>query len=247
MVHGVLYVLAKKNSIVALDAATGKEIWTYTPDPPATIITNRGINYWESQDRADRRLLFAANHALQAIDARTGKPILSFGTGGRVEPEGGPGPRPAIAALVQSTTPGRVFENLLILGSATNEGYGSAPGDIRAFDVRTGNLVWTFHTIPHPGEFGYDTWPADAWKTVGGANVWGEFSLDEARGILYAPTASAKYNFYGADRKGAGPVRRLPAGAGCPHRQTAVALPDGPPRYLGLRRRHRSEAAACAA
>ena len=203
MVDGVLYVLAKKNSIVALDAATGKEIWTYAPDPPAAIITNRGINYWESKDRTDRRLLFCANHALQAIDARTGKPILSFGTGGRVDLKEGLGRDPKLLTLVQSTTPGRVFENLLILGSATNQGYGSAPGDIRAFDVRTGKLVWTFHTIPHPGEFGYETWPPDAWKTVGGANVWGEFSLDEARGIVYAPTASAKYNFYGADRKGA--------------------------------------------
>jgi quinoprotein glucose dehydrogenase len=202
MVDGVLYVLAKNNSIVALEAGTGKEIWTYTPDPPATIITNRGINYWESKDRADRRLLFCANHALQAIDARTGKPILSFGTGGRVDLKEGLGRDPKLLTLVQSTTPGRVFENLLILGSATNQGYGSAPGDIRAFDVRSGKVVWTFHTIPHPGEFGYDTWPPDAWKTVGGANVWSEFSLDEARGIVYAPTASAKYNFYGVDRKG---------------------------------------------
>ena len=202
MVDGVLYVLAKKNSIVALDAATGKEIWTYAPDPPAAIITNRGINYWASKDRTDRRLLFCANHALQAVDARTGKPILSFGTGGRVDLKEGLGRDPKLLTLVQSTTPGRVFENLLILGSATNQGYGSGPGDIRAFDVRTGKLVWTFHTIPHPGEFGYETWPPDAWKTVGGANVWGEFSLDEVRGIVYAPTASAKYNFYGADRKG---------------------------------------------
>ena len=203
MVDGLLYVLAKKNSIVALDARTGKEVWTYTPDPPATIITNRGINYWESKDRADRRLLFCANHALQAIDARTGEPIPSFGTGGRVDLKEGLGRDPKALRLVQSTTPGRVFENLLILGSATNQGYGSAPGDIRAFDVRTGKLVWTFHTIPHPGEFGYDTWPPEAWKTVGGANVWSEFSLDAARGIVYAPTASAKYNFYGADRLGA--------------------------------------------
>ena len=203
MVDGFLYVLAKKNSIVALDARTGKEIWTYTPDPPATIITNRGINYWESKDHTERRLLFCANHALQAIDARTGKAILSFGTGGRVDLKEGLGRDPKSLTLVQSTTPGRVFEDLLILGSATNQGYGSAPGDIRAFDTRTGKLVWTFHTIPHPGEFGYDTWPPDAWKTVGGANVWSEFSLDEARGIVYAPTASAKYNFYGAARKGA--------------------------------------------
>jgi glucose dehydrogenase len=203
VVDGVMYVLAKNNSIVALDASTGKEIWTCAPEPNTTIITNRGINYWESRDRADRRLLFAANHFLRAIDARTGKPIPSFGQDGRVDLKQGLGRDPKTLSLVQSITPGRVFEDLLILGSATNQGYGSAPGDIRAFDVRSGRVVWTFHTIPHPGEFGYDTWPRDAWKTVGGANVWGEFSLDEKRGIVYAPTASAKYNFYGADRKGA--------------------------------------------
>ena len=203
MVDGLIYVLAKNNSIVALDARNGKEIWTYLPDPPAAIITNRGINYWENKDRSDRRLLFCANHMLQAIDARTGKLITTFGEHGRVDLKQGLGRDPKSLRLVQPTTPGRIFENLLILGSATNQGYGSAPGDIRAFDVRTGKLVWTFHTIPHPGEFGYETWPPDAWKTVGGANVWSEFSLDEGRGIVYAPTASAKYNFYGADRKGA--------------------------------------------
>src|SRR5271163_2500590 len=187
VVDSVAYVLAKNNSIVALDASTGKEIWTYASGPEIKIITNRGINYWESKDRSDRRLLFSANHALQAIDARTGKPILSFGTGGRVDLKEGLGRDPKLFTLVQSTTPGRIFENLIILGSATNQGYSSAPGDIRAFDVRTGKLVWTFHTIPHPGELGYDTWPPDAWKTVGGANVWSELTLDEKRGILYAP------------------------------------------------------------
>ncbi len=203
MADGVLYVLAKRNSIVALDAATGREIWSYTPQPAPAVITSRGINYWESKDRSDRRLLFAADHQLQAIDARTGKPIFSFGTNGCVDLKQGLGRDPGAIRLVQSTTPGRVFEDLLILGSATNQGYGSAPGDIRAFDVRTGRLVWTFHTIPHPGEYGYETWPAEAWKTAGGANVWAELTLDEARGIIYAPTASAKYNFYGGDRLGA--------------------------------------------
>ena len=203
VVDGTAYVLATNNSIVALDAATGKEIWIHPADPGTTLITNRGINYWESKDRADRRLLFSANHFLQALDARTGRPILSFGTNGRVDLKQGLDRDPSTIKLVQSTTPGRVFENLLILGSATNQGYGSAPGDIRAFDVRTGKLVWTFHTIPRPSEFGYDTWPKDAWKRVGGANVWGEFSVDEKRGILYAPTASPKYNFYGVDRSGA--------------------------------------------
>jgi len=203
VVDNVMFVLAKNNSIVALDASTGKEIWTHLSGPEVKIITNRGINYWESKDRSDRRLLFASNHFLRAIDARTGKTIPSFGTGGAVDLKQGLGREPAALSLVQSTTPGRVFEDLLILGSATNQGYGSAPGDIRAFDVRTGRLVWTFHTIPHPGEFGYETWPPEAWKKVGGANVWSELSVDEARGIVYAPTASAKYNFYGVDRTGA--------------------------------------------
>ena len=202
VIDGVMYVLAKKNSIVAIDAATGKEIWTHTPAPDTKIITNRGINYWQSKDGSDRRLLFCSNHFLRALDARTGKPVLSFGTAGAVDLKAGLDRDPATLTLVQSITPGRVFEDLLILGSATNEGYGSAPGDIRAFDVRTGKVAWTFHTIPRPGEFGYDTWPKDAWKTVGGANVWGEFTLDQPRGVLYAPTASAKYNFYGAARLG---------------------------------------------
>ncbi|HXJ94354.1 MAG TPA: pyrroloquinoline quinone-dependent dehydrogenase [Terriglobia bacterium] len=201
--HGLTYVLAANNSLVALKAETGKEVWVHQADPHTEIITDRGINYWESKDGSERRLLFASNHFLQAIDARTGKSILSFGTNGQVDLKQGLGRDPGTLSLVQSTTPGRVFENLLILGSATNQGYGSAPGDIRAFDVRSGKLVWTFHTIPHPGEFGYDTWPKDAWKRVGGANCWGEISVDEARGIVYVPTASPKYNFYGADRRGA--------------------------------------------
>jgi quinoprotein glucose dehydrogenase len=203
VVDNIMFVLAKRNSIVALDASTGKEIWTHSSGPEIKIITNRGINYWESRDRSDRRLLFASNHFLRAIDARTGKTITSFGIDGSVDLKDGLGRDPKTISLVQSTTPGRVFEDLLILGSATNQGYGSAPGDLRAFDVRTGRVVWTFHTIPHPGEFGYETWPPGAWNKIGGANVWSELSLDEKRGIVYAPTASAKYNFYGVDRTGA--------------------------------------------
>ncbi len=203
VVDGVMYVLARNKSIVALDAATGHEVWVHAPEPGTTIITNRGINYWESKDRSDRRLLFASNHFLRAIDARTGRSILSFGDAGSVDLKQGLDRDPKALRLVQSTTPGRVFEDLLILGSATNQEYGSAPGDIRAFNVRSGKLVWTFHTIPRPGEFGYETWPKDARKRVGGANVWGELSIDEPRGIVYAPTASAKYNFYGVNRKGA--------------------------------------------
>ncbi|RXH54654.1 PQQ-binding-like beta-propeller repeat protein [Granulicella sibirica] len=203
VVDGVMYVLAKSNTIVALDAGTGKEIWVHETDPKTTLITNRGINYWESSDRSDRRLLFAVRNELQAIDARTGKSIATFGTNGRVDVREGLGRAPKSLTLVQSYNPGRVFGDLLILGSATNEEYDSGPGDIRAYNVITGKLAWTFHTIPHPGEIGYETWPKDAWKTVGGANDWAGMALDEKRGIVYIPTASPKYNFYGGNRAGA--------------------------------------------
>lgn len=202
VVHDVMYVLAKENSIVALDAKTGKELWVHETDPNTTLITHRGINYWESSDGRDRRLLFACNNILQAIDARTGKRIVNFGRDGGVDLREGLGRDPKTLTLVQSTTPGKIFGNLLILGSATNEEYSSGPGDIRAYDVRDGQLVWTFHTIPHPGEYGYDTWPRDAWKTVGGANAWSELTLDASQGMVFVPTASPKYNFYGADRTG---------------------------------------------
>ncbi len=202
-VDSTVYVLAKKNSIVALDAVTGKELWVHATDPNTRLLTNRGLNYWESPDRSDRRLLYAVNNNLQALDARTGKLIRSFGKDGSVDLRQGLGRDPESIVLVQSLTPGRVFENLLILGSATNQEYESAPGDIRAFDVRTGRQAWSFHTVPHPGEMGYETWPKDAWKNVGGANAWGELTVDTGRGIVYVPTGSPKYNFYGANRKGA--------------------------------------------
>jgi quinoprotein glucose dehydrogenase len=200
VVDGVMYALAKNSSIVAIDAVTGEEIWVHAN--PRGRITTRGINYWESRDRSDRRLLYAHNDMLQALDARTGRPIAAFGRDGKVDLREGLERDPA-GIRVQSGTPGRVFEDLIIVGSATNQEYESAPGDIRAYDVRSGRLVWTFHTVPRPGEFGYDTWPKDAWKTIGGANAWAEMSIDEPRGILYVPTGSPKYNFYGANRPGA--------------------------------------------
>ena len=202
-IDGVTYVMARNNSIVALNAMTGRELWVHATDRTTRLITNRGINYWASADGSDRRLLFAVNNQLQALNAKTGMLIESFGNKGSVDLRAGLGRDPASIVLVQSLTPGRVFEDLLILGSATNQEYESAPGDIRAYNVRTGRMVWSFHTVPHPGEPGYETWPKDAWKTVGGANAWGELSVDTMRGIVYIPTGSPKYNFYGADRKGA--------------------------------------------
>jgi quinoprotein glucose dehydrogenase len=200
IVDGVMYVQAKSNSIVALDAATGREIWVHPNDTRS--ITARGVNYWESKDRSDRRLLYCVDSYLVAIDARTGQSIPSFGENGRSDLRVGFDRDVKTLTRVQNNTPGRVFENLIILGSATNGEYESNPGAIRAFDVITGKLAWVFHTIPHPGEFGYDTWPKDAWKTVGGVQNWSEMTLDEKRGILYIPLASPSYDFYGANRKG---------------------------------------------
>jgi quinoprotein glucose dehydrogenase len=196
IVDGVMYMLGNDKAIVAVDAATGKEIWTH---PVEGNPTDRGINYWESKDRSDRRLVFSVDSFLQEINARTGVSINTFGNDGRVNLRDG-SPRRLGG---QTGTPGKIFENLIIVGSAPGEGYGSAPGDLRAFDVHTGKLIWQFHTIPHPGEFGYDTWPKDAWTYVGGANTWGEMSIDEKRGIAYFPLGSPTYDFYGADRIGA--------------------------------------------
>ena len=203
VVGRTMYVLARNNSIVALNAATGRELWVHSTGTSTHLITNRGINYWESSDHSEQRLLFAVDNFLQAVDARTGQSIMNFGVNGRVDLRDGLGRDPESLNLVQSTTPGRVFEDLLILGSATNEEYESGPGDIRAYSVRTGRLIWTFHTVPHPGEVGYDTWPKESWKTVGGANAWSGLSVDVKRGVVFVPTASPKYNFYGANRTGA--------------------------------------------
>jgi quinoprotein glucose dehydrogenase len=199
VVRGAVYGRGPGNSVVALDAATGKQLWVH---PPVDGFNARGMNYWESRDGKTRRLIYSANNFLQEIDAVTGEPVSSFGVEGKVDLRVGLD-RDSTAINQQTRTPGRVFENLIILGSATNQEYASAPGDIRAFDVMTGKLVWTFHTVPRPGEYGYDTWPKDAWRTVGGANNWGEQSIDEKRGIVYVPTGSPKYNFYGGNRHGA--------------------------------------------
>ena len=192
VVDDVMYALAQHHSIVALNAASGAELWVHPIRPETHMITYRGFNYWESADRSDRRLLFAVDNKLQEIDAKTGQSILAFGKHGSVDLRQDLGRDPDSLSLVQSGTPGRVFKNLIILGSATNEEYRSGPGDIRAYDVLSGRLVWSFHTIPHPGDPGYATWPKNAWKTVGGANAWSGMSLDEKQGILYVPTASPK-------------------------------------------------------
>ncbi len=201
--HGVMYVSSPRLRIFALDAATGRPLWSFDPhqgkDPGAGKFRHRGFNYWESGN--DRRLYFAAGPWLWCLNARTGKPVRSFGQGGRIDLRENLG-RDASNLVITVTTPGVVYKDLLILGSLVSESLPAAPGHIRAFDVRTGQLRWIFHTIPHPGEYGYDTWPKDAWQYIGGANAWGGLALDEQRGIVFAPTGSATYDFYGANRHG---------------------------------------------
>src|SRR3954447_8398060 len=201
VVGNVAYVAAKQGALVAVDASTGKELWVHKFGTGGRSggIGSRGANYWESQDHSDRRIFVNGGGFMYAIDARTGELVDSFADHGRLDMKTGIDRAPIALA---SRTPGRIFENLIIVGSFTGEGYLAPPGDIRAFDVRTGKLVWIFHTIPRPGEPGYDTWPKDAYKYMGGVDVWGEITVDEKRGIVYLPVASAKYELYGGDRPG---------------------------------------------
>ena len=227
VIDGVMYVVGKDDGIYALDAATGKQIWAHPVEGGQP--TNRGFNHWISKDGKDQRLIFAVDGYLQELDMKTGELITSFGKQGKVDLREGLDRDPASVTEVQSGTPGRIFEDLLILGSAPGEAYGSPPGDIRAYDVHSGKIAWTFHTVPRPGEFGYDTFPPDAWKRVGGNNAWGEISLDEKRGIAYFPLGSPTYDLYGADRTGTDlygdTLLALDARTG----QACVVLPVGAP------------------
>jgi len=198
VVDGVVYTTTPKHHVVALDAATGTLRWKFDSKIPLSG-ANRGVTYWASGD--ERRLFTGQDHFVYALDARTGQPVASFGRAGRIDLAEDLG-RPAAQQSIRLTTPGIVYRDLLIVGGRVGEGLPSSPGDVRAYDARTGQLRWTFHTIPHPGEPGYETWPRDAWTYSGGANNWAGMALDEARGIVYVPTGSAAADFYGANRTG---------------------------------------------
>lgn len=197
----VMYITSPALKVMALQAATGKLIWKFDPfvGGKATGV-NRGVTYW--QDGNDKRIYFSAGYNLYALDAESGHLITSFGTKGIVDLRVGLN-RDYNKIDVMMSSPGIIYKNYLILGSAVSESEGAAPGYVRAYDVRTGNIAWTFHTIPQPGEFGYNTWDdPDAWKKIGGANAWAGLSLDKKRGLVFLSTGSCAPDFYGRDRKG---------------------------------------------
>jgi quinoprotein glucose dehydrogenase len=198
VVDGVLFLQASNNTLAAVDAATGTEIWRRQMQGP---LGARGMNYWESPDRSDRRLLFIAGGYLTAINAQSGDPIHGFGDNGRVDLRIALD-RPAADPL-HTGNPGRIAGDTMIVSlPAQGASYDATPADVQAYDVRTGRIRWVFHSIPHPGEFGYDTWPPDAYKKSGGVHNWSEFSVDERRGIAFISFGSPRFDFYGGDRPG---------------------------------------------
>lgn len=199
-VAGVLFGISPTQKIFALDAATGKVKWTFDSGIVGTQ-PDRGLAYWASPDNKDRRIIVGVMNFVYALDAATGQPIPSFGDKGRIDLRGGLG-RDVSSAFIAMTSPAVIYKDLLIVGGRLPETLPALPGDVRAYDVRTGKQRWIFHTIPHPGEFGYDSWPKDAWQKSGGANNWTGMTVDERTGIVYVPTGSAAFDFYGGDRLG---------------------------------------------
>ncbi|MCB0518617.1 MAG: pyrroloquinoline quinone-dependent dehydrogenase [Saprospiraceae bacterium] len=201
IINGVLYGTSPRFAVFALDAATGQELWKFTTGEGGVLSVNRGLAFWENGE--EQRLLVAIGQYLYALDPATGDPILSFGENGRVNLHTGLGEDQALKFVI-ANTPGVVYKDLYILGSVVEEQWGAASGHIRAFDVHTGKIRWIFHTIPQPGEVGHETWEdPEAYKTIGGANSWAGMSLDEEAGVVFVPTGSASYDFWGGDRKGA--------------------------------------------
>jgi quinoprotein glucose dehydrogenase len=201
VVDRVAYLTSPGLRLLALDARTGIQRWVFDPwDGKGGRGVNRGVTFWS--DGADRRIFFGAGMYMYAVNADTGKLVAGFGQGGRIDLREGLD-RDVYSQAVSANTPGIIFKDLLILGSVVGEGPAAgAPGHIRAFDVRTGSRRWIFHTIPHPGEAGYETWPPDAWKTVGGGNCWGGMTLDHDRGLVFCGTGSPNFDHWGGNRVG---------------------------------------------
>lgn len=201
VVDDVMYLTSPALKVIALRAATGEKLWQFDPfQGERARGVNRGVTYWEAGD--DRRIFAVGGSFLYALNARTGQSVPGFGKDGKVDLRDGLD-RDAFFLSVTATTPGVIYKDLLIMGSVVSEGPGpAAPGHVRAYDVRTGKRRWIFHTIPQPGELGYETWPAEAWKTAGGANAWGGFTLDSVRGLVFFGTGSPSYDHWGGNRIG---------------------------------------------
>ena len=198
IIDGVLYATTPKLRVIALDAVTGREIWSFDPnaiDGKPGRFRHRGVVVHQD------RVFVTQRNNLWALDRKTGRPIPTFGDSGRVDLRAGLG-RPVEGLSVSASTPGVIFDDMLLLGSSVAESLPSSPGDIRAYDVKTGAMRWIFHTIPYPGEPGYETWPPDAWKISGGANAWAGLTVDHKLGMVFGATGSAAFDFYGANRIG---------------------------------------------
>jgi quinoprotein glucose dehydrogenase len=199
-VDGVLFGISPSQKVFAVDAGTGKVKWKFDSGIVGTQ-PDRGLAYWASPDNKDRRIIVGVMNFVYALDADTGQPIPGFGVKGRIDLREGLG-RDVATGFIAITSPAVIYKDLVIVGGRLPETLPALPGDIRAYDVRSGKQRWIFHTIPHPGEFGYDTWPKDAWQKSGAANNWTGMTVDQKTGIVYVPTGSAAFDFYGGDRVG---------------------------------------------
>ena len=214
VIDGILYALTPKMKMFAVDAATGKQIWVFDPKTYIAVDTNeqkrlsmqftntgRGVTYW-TDGKDDKRVFYTAGPYLICINAVTGKAVNTFGNNGRIDLHDGLG-RDVKDRYITSNTPGVIYKDLLILGTRVAEDATAAPGHLRAYNVVTGKQEWIFHTIPQPGEFGYDSYEdKNAWQHLGSANNWAGMSVDEQRGIVFVPTGSVAADFYGGKRLG---------------------------------------------
>ena len=198
VIDGVVYANTPSRKVIALDAVSGRLRWKFDSGVPG-VGPVRAVTYWT--DGAQRLIFAGVDNFLYALDARDGKPVQQFGEGGRVDLRKGLG-RDYRQQSITLTSPGVIYRDLIIVGGRVPEDHPAPPGDIRAYEVHTGALRWTFHTIPHPGEFGHDTWPKEAWKNGGAANNWAGMVVDPERGIVFVPTGSTVTDWYGADRVG---------------------------------------------
>lgn len=203
IIDSTLFGVNASIELFAVNATTGKQLWKFEPATKdnSGLGLNRGLSFWKSDSKEPSRVFFSSGSKLYAVNIENGMAISSFGTNGNIDLRDGLGRDPEKLSVV-ANTPGAIYNNILVMGTRVGEGPGSSPGHIRAYNVLSGEILWTFHTIPQPGEYGYESWPEGAYQTVGGANSWAGIAMDQERGIAYIPTGSAAFDWYGGDRHG---------------------------------------------